>query len=138
MAQNLFEELKEVLAEFKQFLDDNIDTIRPAIQAIAGLIPQVNELIDKLIDLMGKLKTEIQNLDLGSVAGVLGDAVEFTSRVTAFLEAAKSLLPDEADEIDEVLGIAEVVAGLPSFDAVKTEIIALVDAIVVHLNSLKA
>jgi hypothetical protein len=135
--QNLFEQLKEVLAEFKQFLDDNVPTIKPAIQAIASLIPQVNELIDLLIDLMGKLKTEIQNLDVSTIPG-LAEVSEFTSMIKVFLEAAKKLLPDEIASIDEISDVADVVTGLPSLEEVKTEIISLINAIVGHLNSLKA
>jgi hypothetical protein len=136
-ADNLFQELKDVLQDFKDFLDANVPTIKPAIQAIASLIPQVTELIDKLIDLMNKLKTEIQNLDVSAIPG-LAEASEFTTKVKAFLEAAKNLLPDETETIDDVLSVADVVTGLPSLDEVKAEILALVDAIVAHLNSLKA
>lgn len=137
MADNLFQELKDVLQEFKDFLDENVSTIKPAVQALASLVPQINELIDKLADLMGKLKTEIQNLDVSAIPG-LAEASEFTTKIKAFLTAAKNLLPDEADTIDEVLGVADVVAGLPSLDEVKAEILSLIDAITAHLNSLKA
>lgn len=136
-AQNLFQELKEVLEDFKKFLDDNVATIKPAVQALAGLIPQINELITKLVDLMGKLKAEIQKLDVSAIPG-LAEASEFTTKIKAFLTAAKNLLPDEADTIDDVLGVADVVTGLPSLDEVKAEILSLIDAIVGHLNSLKS
>lgn len=135
--QNLFEQLKEVLADFKEFLDENVPTIKPAIAAIAALIPQVTELIDLLIDLLGKLKTEIQNLDVGSIAG-LGEVSEFTEKVQGFLEAAKKLLPDETASIDTIADVADVVTGLPGIDAVRGEILSLLDAIVTHLNSLKS
>jgi hypothetical protein len=49
----------------------------------------------------------------------------------------KTLLPDEADEIDSVLEVANLVTGLPSLDAVKAEILSLIDAITGHLNTLK-
>ena len=136
-ADNLFQELKDVLQDFKDFLDANVPIIKPAIQALASLIPQITELIDKLVDLMNKLKTEIQNLDVSSIPG-LSEVSEFTTKVKAFLGAAKNLLPDEAATIDDVLSVADVVTGLPSLDEVKTEILTLLDAIVVHLNSLKA
>lgn len=135
-AQNLYQELKDVLQDFKTFLDTNVPTIKPAIQALASLIPQITDLINKLIDLMNKLKTEIQNLNVSGIPG-LAQASTFTEKVKAFLEASKNLLPDEADTIDEVLGVANVVAGLPSLDAVKADIISLIDAIIGHLNSLK-
>lgn len=136
-APNLFEELKSVLTEFKTFLDQNVGTIKPAINSIASFIPQINELIDKLVDLMGQLKTEIQNLDVGNIPG-LAEASEFTGKITSLLTTTKSLLPDQAGTIDEVLEVANVVSGLPSLDAVKGEIIALLDAINAHLASLKS
>jgi ABC-type transporter Mla subunit MlaD len=135
--QNLFEQLKEVLADFKQFLDDNVPTIKPAIQALASLIPQINDLIDLLVELLGKMKTEIQNLDVNAIPG-LEEVSQFTGKIPAFLEAAKKLLPNETATIQQITDVTDVVTGLPSLDAVKAEIIALVDAIVAHLNSLKA
>ncbi|MGR9046373.1 MAG: hypothetical protein ACU83N_13855 [Gammaproteobacteria bacterium] len=135
-AQNLFDELKQALTTFKDFLHDNVAVIKPAIQALTSLVPQVGELIDKLIDLMGKLKTEINNLDPGAIPG-LDKVSEFTTGVTGLLTTAKNLLPSEADAIDEVLAVTDVVSSLPSLDAVKAEIIALIDAIVADLNQLK-
>lgn len=136
-ADNLFQDLKDVLQDFKDFLDTNVPTIKPAIQALASLIPQVTELIDKLVDLMNKLKTEIQKLDVSAIPG-LGEVSEFTTKVKSFLDSAKNLLPDETETIDDVLSVADVVTGLPSLDEVKTEILSLLDAIIAHLNSLKA
>lgn len=136
-AENIYQELKDVLQDFKDFMDENVATIKPAVQALSSVIPQINELIDKLIDLMGKLKTEIQNLDVNAIPG-LEEASTFTEKVKGFLNASKNLLPDEADTIDEVLAVADVVSGLPSLDDVKTDILSLIDAITAHLNSLKA
>lgn len=136
-AENIYQELKDVLQDFKDFLDENVPTIKPAIQALTSLIPQITELLDKLIDLMNKLKTEIENLDVSAIPG-LAEASTFTEKVKAFLEAAKNLLPEETETIDDVLGVADVVSGLPSLDEVKADILSLIDAIVAHLNSLKA
>ncbi|CAM3296286.1 hypothetical protein OCAE111667_02220 [Occultella aeris] len=133
---NLFEELKAVLADFKSFLDDNVATIKPAIQAIASLVPQVTELIDLLVELMNKLKTEIQNLDVGAIPG-LGEVAEFTGKIPAFLDAAKKILPGETGAIESIADVASVVTGLPSVDQVKTELLDLITAITTHLNSLK-
>jgi hypothetical protein len=135
-AQNLFEELKQALTTFKDFLHNNVATIKPAIQALKQLVPQVSELIGKLIDLMSKLKTEINNLNPAAVPG-LDKVSEFTTGVTSLLTTAKNLLPNEAGEIDEVLAVTDVVSSLPSLDAVKAEIIALIDAIIADLNQLK-
>ena len=136
-ATNLFQDLRDVLQDFKTFLDANVPTIKPAIQALTSLLPQISELLDKLIDLMSKLKTEIQNLDVSSVPG-LGEVTTFTDKIKAFLNSAKSLLPNEAGTIDDVLEVADVVSSLPSLDQVKSEILNLIDAIAAHLTSLKA
>ena len=135
---NLFEDLRDVLQDFKDFLDENVPVIKPAIDALRTIIPdQIDDLLDKLLELMNKLKTEIQNLDVSAIPG-LSEASEFMTRIKSFLEAAKNLLPDETEAIDDVLGVADVVAGLPSLDDIKAEILALMDAIIGHLNSLKA
>jgi hypothetical protein len=134
--QTLFEQLKEVLADFKKFLDDNVATIKPAINAIAALVPQVNDLIDLLTELLGKLRAEIDKLDVSNIPG-LAEVSEFTGKIPALLEAAKKILPGEAASIDSIGDVAAVVTGLPSVGDVKTELFSLIDAIVTHLTSLK-
>ncbi len=134
---NIYQDLKDVLQDFKEFLDTNVPTIKPAISALTAVIPQITELLDKLIELMGKLNTEIANLDVSGIPG-LAEASEFTAKIKSFLAATKNLLPDESDEIDAVLGIADVVTGLPSLDEVKGEILSLIEAIVAHLRNLKS
>jgi len=134
---NLFQELKDALTEFKTFLDTNVPVIKPAIQALKAIVPQVGDLLDKLIDLMGKLKTAINNLNVGAIPG-LDKVATFTQGVTTLLQTAKNLLPNEASTIDDVLAAANVAGSLPSVDQLKAEIISLIDAIVVDLNSLKS
>ncbi len=134
---NIYEELKQHLTEFKSFLDTNVPVIKPAIAALRSVVPQITELLNKLIELMGRLKTEIQNLNVNAIPN-LDKVSEFTSGVKSLLEASKNLLPNEAGAIDEVLGVVNVVGGLPSLDAIKADITGLIDAIVVHLNSLKS
>ena len=133
---NLYEELRDLLAEFKEFLDENVATIKPAVNALAALVPQINDLINQLVTLMNDLKTEIQNLDVSGIPGI-GEVSEFTSKVKALLEASRGIL-NENDTIDEILRTADVVTSLPTLDQVKGEILTLIDGIVVHLNSLKA
>ena len=134
---NLFEELKSVLQEFKDFLDENVPVIKPAIQALGSIFSQINDLIDSLVSLLNDLKTEIDNLDVASIPG-LDKVSEFTGGITSLLETAKNLLPDQSDAIDDVLRIANIASSLPTLDEIKTEIKSLLDAIIAHLNSLKA
>lgn len=135
--KNLFEELRDALQDFKDFLDQNVPKIREAVQALASLIPQINELISSLAELLTSLKTEIQNLDVSAIPG-LSEVANFTDKVTTMLGTAKNLLPEKADDIDSVLSIADVVSGLPSLDEIKNEIITLLDACIAHVNSLKS
>src|SRR4051794_9258279 len=114
---NLYQELKDALQQLKTFLEQNTATIKPAIQALAGVVPQVVTLIDQLVGLLNQVKTEIQNLNVSGIPG-LSQVSQFTQTVTTFLNTAKALLPQEAATIDEVLGAASVVGSLPSLDQV--------------------
>ena len=136
--KTLYEELKDVLQDFKDFLDENVSLIRPAIQALAGMIPQLNELIDLLVELMGDIRTEIENLDVSAIEN-LDKVSSFTEKIGSFLDASSDLLPDDAEgTVTQIREVVSVVGGLPTLDQVKQEILDLIDAIVVHLNSLKA
>ncbi|WP_422050574.1 hypothetical protein [Shimia sp.] len=137
MADNLFEDLKEVLQDFKDFLDDKVGVIQPAVAALRAIIPdQIDNLLNKLIELMNLLKSEVEKLDVAAIPG-LAEAAEFTDQVKGFVNSAKALLPDNADDFDAITDVADVVGGLPSIDEVKGEILSLIDAIVGHLNALK-
>lgn len=138
MAQeNIYEELKDVLQDFKDFLDENVPTIKPAIQALASLIPQVVDLLDLLIGLMNDIRTEIENLDVSDIPG-LSEVSTFTENIGAFLDASADLIPDEAEgTVEDIREVINVVGGLPSLDEVKQDILDLIDAIVAHLNDLK-
>ena len=136
-APNLFQELKDALQTFKDFMDAEGPTIQPAVQALRSIIPQITELLDKLIDLMNKLKTEINNLNVSAIPG-LDKVSTFTTSIKSLLQTAENLLPDEKSTIDEVIAVADVVTGLPSVEQLKGEITSLIDAIIGHLNTLKS
>lgn len=95
---NLYVELKNALTDFKTFLDANTATIAPAIKALELVVPQVSDLVSKLTDLMGKMKTEIQNLNVGGIAGI-DQVSKFTEAITTVLTTAQNLLPDQAPAI---------------------------------------
>jgi len=134
---NLYQDLKNALTEFKTFLDSNVATLKPAITALEAILPQVSDLITKLIALMGQLKTAIQNLNVGGIPG-LAQVSQFTTAAKTLLQTAENLMPDQKTAIDDVLGVVDVVSGLPSLDQVKTDILNLIDGIVQDLNSLKS
>jgi len=135
-AQNLYQDLKTALEELKKFLDTNTATIKPAIQQIAALVPEVTEVITKLISLLEQLKNEIQNLNVSAIQH-LDKVAQFTGNVKTVLQTSRSLLPAQAGAIDQVLNVVDVVGGLPSLDAVKADIIGLITSIIGNLNTLK-
>jgi phage-related minor tail protein len=137
MANNLYQDLKDALEQFKTFLDANVPIIKPAIAALATAVPQITELLNRLITLMGQLKTEIQNLNVAGIPA-LGQVAQFTEGVRTLLTTAQNLLPAQRPAIDEVLAVVNVVSGLPTLDTVKADIIALIDHITGKLNELKA
>jgi methyl-accepting chemotaxis protein len=134
---NLYQDLKDALQKFKDFLDTNVPIIKPAILALGSMIPDLKKLIDQLIALMGDLKKEIDKLNVGAIAN-LDKVSEFTAGVKTLLETSKNLLPDQAGTINDVLTVVNVVGSLPTFTDLKDEIKTLIDQIVGHLNSLKA
>ena len=136
MADNLYQDLKKALADFKSFLDTNVATIKPAYQAVRAVVPRIEDLVNGLIDLLGKIRTEIANLNVTGIPG-LDQITTFSQSTRTLLETAQNLLPDQKAAIGEVLAITDVVGGLPSLDDVKNDILGLIDAIVGDLENLK-
>jgi hypothetical protein len=136
MPGNLYEDLRNALRDFKQFMDANVGTIKPAYQAIVNVVPRLESLVDELNDLLNRVKTEIQNLNVSAIPG-LDQVSSFTEQVGTFLDSARTLLPSESATIDEISSALDVVGGLPSVDEVKGEIISLIDAVRGHLTGLK-
>ncbi|HEV2756798.1 MAG TPA: hypothetical protein VG318_13600 [Actinomycetota bacterium] len=135
MPGNLYEDLRNALRSFKAFMDANVGTVRPAYRALIRVVPRLESLVGELNDLLGRVKTEIQNLNVSAIQG-LDQVSTFTEQVETFLTSARTLLPSEAATIDEITAALDVVGGLPSVDEVKGEIISLIDAIRAHLTSL--
>jgi hypothetical protein len=134
---NLYQDLKTSLATFKAFLVTNVPTIKPAVQALKSVVPQIGTLLTKLIDLMGKLKLEIQGLNVGAIPG-LDKVSQFTAAAKTLLTTAEGLLPDDKPTIDQVLQAVDVVSALPSLDTVKADILQLIDDVTAQLNILNS
>src|SRR5215212_7162144 len=105
----IYEELRNVLKDFHDFLQAKINDIKGPIKALIQAVPQVGDLIDKPIELLAKLRAEIQNIDIGPL-GNIDVALGFAAKLKGFLEAAKALLPDQAADIDRAINAADVVA----------------------------
>jgi hypothetical protein len=135
-AQDPFQQLKQVLQDFRTFLDQNVSTIEAAIRPLRSILPQINDLIDKLIGLMTSLKSEIDKLNPGAIPG-LGQVTTFTGKISTMLDSVKTILPQEGAAIDDVRTALSVVGNLQNLDQIKTELLALIDAINADLNRLK-
>ncbi len=136
--EDTFHQLQTVLQQFKTFLDTNKNTIKPAVEALKTVVPQVVDLIDKLIALMTEIRTEINNINPAAIPG-LQQVTEFTGQVNSFLTAARPLLPAAgASTVDEVQSALGVVSGLGNLQGIKTQLLALIDDINADLTFLKS
>src|SRR5437588_9074406 len=132
--ESLYQDVKTQLIDFQGFLKDHRDEVKPAVQAIRAVLPQVDDLLNKLIDLMKQIDTAIQNLDISRIPGV-GQVTTFTQKITTLLQTVLNLVPSEADAINSVLGVAKVVGGLSDLGgALKTDIHNAILAILGHLD----
>lgn len=136
-SSNLFQELHDALTQFKQFIESNQGTLKTAVTGLKSIVPQVGDLMTKLIALMGQLKDAVNNLNVGAIPG-LDTISQFTTAATSLLQSAEALLPQQKSAIDEVLSVANVVTGLPSLDAIKQEILDLLTAIVTDLQTINS
>lgn len=134
---NLYQNLQQDLQAFKTFLDANGAALRPAIQALRAILPQISDLIVNLITLLGQLKTVIQGLDVIGLPG-LDKVSTFAADAKVVLQDGESLLPDQKSTIDNTIGIADVVSGLPQLGPIRSQILSLIDSIVADLNALKS
>jgi len=132
---NLYQQLKDALQQFKQFLDTSAATLAPAIQQLKPMVPQIGDLLTKLIDLMNQLHDAVNQIDVNNIPG-LSQVTQFTTGVTTLLQTAESLLPAEKPAIDEVLSAAGVVTQLPSLGDVKQQILDLITGIIGDLQTL--
>lgn len=134
---NLYQQLKDALQQFKQFLDTTTATLKPAIQALKPMVPQIGDLLSKLIDLMNQLHDAVNQIDVSNIPG-LQQVTQFTTAITTLLQTAESLLPAEKATIDDVLSAAEVVTQLPSLGDVKQQILDLLTGVIGDLQALNA
>lgn len=123
---SIYDDLKKALQDFKSFLDTNKQPIHAAIGPLKSLVPQIGDLLTALIDLMGKLADKVNQLDVGNIPG-LAQVSEFTQDVQTLLQVVNTILPDQSSTINDVVGKAKVVGGLPGLGAVKQDILGLIN-----------
>lgn len=139
MAVNVYEEIKNALTTVKNILDQGTNTIKPAVQALAGAVPEVNDLLGKLVTLLDKLKVAVNDLDAGAIGGHIQTVLNLVNASKALIEKAREALPEAEKPIaTTALEVATVISSLPSFDQLKAEIVALIDAVKTSIQSLRA
>jgi ABC-type transporter Mla subunit MlaD len=134
---NLFRDLRNALNNLKAILDANSAVLKPAIQTLKSVLPQVGDLLNQLISLMDSLKAEIQNLDVSNVTG-LSELASFAASAEAVLQDSEDLLPERKADIDSVLGTLSILESLPSLPAVRQDILTLIDGVIANLNLLNS
>ncbi|HKK13850.1 MAG TPA: hypothetical protein VKA14_04240 [Gammaproteobacteria bacterium] len=135
-SRNLYHELRDTLQGLKDFLDANVHSLKPGMQALTAAIPQVRHLADNLIYLLQNFKSTIQNLDVYQLPA-LPEVNRFAVQVEHLLSTARSLLPDEPDTVMDVRRTTRLLASLEGLEEVKGDILFLTDAIIGHLYELK-
>lgn len=136
-AQSLYQDLQTALKQLDDFLTANIDKIKPAVGPInTATGGKLFELIDQLVVLLNELIKKINSLNVGTIPG-LTEISNMVKAVKAVLDVSKSLLDDDT-EVNKALAVVNVVAGLPTLDKVKDDVIKLINDIIGKLNSLKS
>lgn len=133
----VYGELHTALNNFHEFLKTQAAPVAEVVATIAGIVPQVNDLIDKPITLLQKLKQELKKI-ISVVPGDVTTVLEYAQRMKGFVEAMRAIIPGESATIDSVADVADVIAGIPSLDQVKDEIFDLIDKIIVLLQSMQS
>jgi hypothetical protein len=123
---SIYDDLKKALQDFKSFLGTNKQPIHDAIGPLKSLVPQIGDLLTALIGLMGKLADKVNQLDVGNIPG-LAQVSEFTQDVQTLLQVVSTILPDQSSTINDVVGKAKVVGGLPGLGTVKQDILGLIN-----------
>ncbi|MDZ4720680.1 MAG: hypothetical protein SH847_19670 [Roseiflexaceae bacterium] len=143
----IYEDLKQALTEFKQFLTTNKDSkIKPALHTLKELLPSsgddlINRLIDEPISLLRDLRDKIDQLigTIGgtTIGGAITDVHDFNQQLQGLLTSMTQFLPDQRADIERAINISKTVAGLPTLADIKQELNTLLNEIIALLQDLK-
>ena len=137
MAVNVYDELKNALTQVKNNLDEGVAVIKPAVKTLAGAVPQINDLLAKLVGLLDQLKVEINKLDASAIP--VDKVLPFIDGVKSLLDTSRNILPaDQGSNIDTALEVVTVIKSIPTPEQIKAEVIGLLDAVKNHIASLRA
>lgn len=139
-AGNLYEDLRTALQDFDTFVgtEPNRTALKNAYGALVQLFPQLGPAMTDLEALLGRIKDEIENFDLGSVPG-LTQVTTLAQSVNTLLGSAKALVPSEEEAIDDINEALSVVGGLSGVTTqVKTDIVGAINSILGHLAFIRS
>ncbi len=94
---SLFEDLKDALQDFKEFLDQNVNTIKPAIAALKSLVPQITELLDKLGAKPDQVLTPIERFNL--INDAWASALAGLSSIREYLDLTERFRDESARNV---------------------------------------
>lgn len=137
---NLYEDLRTALQEFDAFVgtEPNKTALKNAYGALVQLFPQLGPAMTDLEALLGRVRDEIENFDLGAVPG-LTQVTTLAQGVSTLLDSAKALVPSEEAAIDDINDALSVVGGLSGVtDQVKADIVAAINSILGHLAFIRS
>ena len=101
------------------------------------MVPQINEPLDKVIDLLGRLKVEINKLDVSAIP--VDKVMPFIDGLKSLLDTSRNVLPaDSKETIDTASDVITVIKSIPTPEQIKAEVVALLDAVTAHITALKA
>ena len=136
MAVNVYDELKNALVQVNSILEQGTDIIKPAVHALAAVVPQINELLDKVLDLLGRLKVESNKLDVSAIP--VDKVLPFLDGLASLLETSRNVLPaDSKDTIDTASSVINVIKTIPTPEQIKAEVVGLLDSVSGHITALK-
>ncbi|MDQ3916551.1 MAG: hypothetical protein M3323_14670 [Actinomycetota bacterium] len=138
--ENLYEDLRTALQDFDAFVgaEPNRTALKNAYGALVQLFPQLGPAVIDLEALLGRVRDEIENFDLGSVPG-LTEVTTLAQSVSTLLDSAKALVPSEEEAIDDINDALSVVGGLSGVtEQVKTDIVAAINSILGHLAFIRS
>jgi methyl-accepting chemotaxis protein len=131
MANNIYEQLRDALKEFKEFLEKDNGEIKGVLSQVVSNFPPLGGLIKSLLDLLDDLKAEIA--DLADNLEDIDKARSFAKTAQKVVEAGKELLTD-SPVVETVLDVVKVINDIPSLADVQTEIDETIGLIKGHLQ----
>ena len=134
---NIYDELRKQLKAVRDILEERKTDIQPAVQTLAKLVPEINEMIDELVKIIKMVKDTIMNLDTSIIP--IDKVRPFIEAANALLGTAEKLLPEDKEEdLATARKVVNVVDTFPTPEQIKQQTEGLLNEVIDHLEDLKA